>query len=52
MYIYTVINETVGIGWGGYIVGIPVIILGVYFISKIVIKKSMKLEVTEMIKCE
>lgn len=52
IYIYIVINETVGIGWGGYIVGIPVVILGVYFISKIVIKKSMKLEVTEMIKCE
>lgn len=52
MYIYTVINETTGIGWGGYMVGVPVIILGVYFISKIVIKKSMKLEVTEMIKCE
>ena len=52
MYIYTVINETAGIGWGGYIVGVPVILLGVYLISKVVIKKSMKLEVTEMIKSE
>lgn len=52
MYIYIIINETAGIGYGGYIVGVPIILLGVYFISKLVIKKSMKLEITEMVRSE
>ena len=52
MYIYITINETTGIGYGGYIAGVPIIMLGVYIISKFVIKNSMKLEITEMVRSE
>ena len=52
MYIYIIINETTGIGYGGYIAGVPLIMIGVYFISKFIIKKSMNLEITEMVRSE
>lgn len=52
LYIYLVINESMGIGYGGFLVGIPIIIFGVYFISKMIIKSCLKGEITEMIRNE
>ena len=52
IYLYNIINDEIGIGIGGFLVGIPVILVGVYLVSKIVIRNNLKSEITEIIRNE
>lgn len=52
IYVYNIMNSEMGIGYGGYIIGIPVILIGIYLISKVIIKKCLKAEITDIIRIE
>lgn len=52
IHVYIAINEAVGIGYGGFLVGIPIVLCGVYFISRVIMKSCLKPEITEMIRNE